>query len=218
MLTELTHILSPYSAAWSGWVMMALFGLAVFSEYMQPGVITQAHTSIFAQTDRTYKDAPVNFFGQLLIAFFRIGTLAMGICMCMETDAPFTFSAFATIGGLTIAILLVKMLCNTLLDYTFMISRRFIPAYGQYGDIATVMTCILFPCLLVLQYLGNPNVCRWTVGIATIVFVFLWAIRMVRNYVRCARAIVYVGLYITTLEVLPLGILYYLSSKTISIL
>lgn len=196
--------------------MLALLLCAVLSEYMQPGVISQAHTSLFSQSDRTYKDAPVNFIGQFMITLFRIGTLAMAVCLSVYTEGNLRFGAFAVIGGITLAVLLVKMACTALVDYTFMLSRRFAPAYGQYSDIATIAVCALFPAVLAVLYIGNQTAARWVLLGATALFVVMWTYRMVRTYLQSLLAILYIALYIVTLEALPVGVLLYISSKTIS--
>ena len=219
MLTsEIAHIISPTSAPWSGWVLLALFLCAVFGEFMQPGIILQSGSLIFSQTDRTYKNAPANTFGQLLISIFRIGTLGMAICISLYTDGHFPFAAFAAISGLIFATLLLKMLCNGLLNYTFKLSNRFMPIYEQYGDIATVASCLLYPSILALLRIGHSEYILWALGITTLLFLALIAFRIARTYIQSPMAILYVALYIGTLEVLPLGALYYLSSKTISYL
>ena len=159
--TELSHIISPMSAPWSGWTLLVLFLCAVLGEFMQPGIITQATTSLWAKTDRTYKSAPTNTVGQLLISLFRFGTLGMAICMSLYTGASFSFVAFAAVCGLVFAVLIIKMLCNRLLDYTFMLSRRFMPIYEQYANIATIASCILYPGLLVLLRIGRPEYSIW---------------------------------------------------------
>jgi len=212
------HIVSPFSAAWSGWTMLGLLLCAALSEFFQPGVITQAHTSFFAQTDRTYKNAPSNPFGQTLIGVFRLGTLAMAICLCIDGYSSFPFVCYAIVGGLTLATLLVKMLCNKLIDYTFSISRRGGQIFEHYGDISTIATCILFPGMLLMIRVGDPQISRWVVGAISVLFILMWTIRLVNDYTFSLRSIVYIILYTATLEVLPLGVLYYLSSKTISAL
>ena len=196
--------------------MMALFLCAVFSEVMQPGVITQSPLSILARTERTYKDAPTNTIGQLLISVFRIGTLAMSLCLCFYPGGAFRFGTFAAVCGLVVAFLLVKMLCNILLDYTFMLSRRFMPMYEQYGDLATIAACLLYPAMLVFIRIGRPELSRWALGIIAGAFVLVCLYRMARTYIRSLSAILYVALYIATMEIVPFGALLYLSSKMIS--
>ena len=198
--------------------MLVLLLCAVLGEIFQPGVISQAHTSLLSQNDRTYKDAPVNFQGQLLMTIFRIGTIAMGLYLCLYTGGQSGFGVFAALCGLVIALILVKMLCNNLLDYTFQISRRFMPPYEQYSDITTITTYLLYPALLVMLRVDNLVLNRWLVGVVAAIFLLMWLYRLARNYVHSFAGLAYVVLYIATLEILPLGILFYLGLKTISII
>ena len=198
--------------------MLVLLLCAVLGEIFQPGVISQAHTSLLSQNDRTYKDAPVNFQGQLLMTIFRIGTIAMGLYLCLYTGGQSGFGVFAALCGLVIALILVKMLCNNLLDYTFQISRRFMPPYEQYSDITTITTYLLYPALLVMLRVDNLVLNRWLVGVVAALFLLMWLYRLARNYVHSFAGLAYVVLYIATLEILPLGILFYLGLKTISII
>ena len=215
MIEQIPHIISPLSAGWCGWTLFALFLCAILSELMQPGVIIQAHSSLFAHTDRTYKDAPTNTLGQMAITIFRIGTLAIAICLSFYTGGPFRFVSFAAISGLILVLLLIKMLCNSLLDYTFSLSRRFMPMYEQYGNMATIASYILYPCLLIMLRIGKPEWVIWVLGGTTILFLLMCIYRMARTYIQSPMAIVYVALYLCTMEALPLGILFYLSSKII---
>lgn len=215
MLTTIPHILSPLSAPWCGWTLLALLLCAAVSEWLQPGIISQAHTSLLSQSNRTYKDAPVNFMGQLLISVFRIGTLAMTVSMCLYTGDAFRFGAFALVCGWTVAVLIAKMLCNVLLDYAFSFSRRFGSVYEQYGDITTLAACALYPALLIAMRIGYLPAIRWVFFGATVLFILMWTYRMMRTFVQSFLAIGYVAIYIATLEVLPIGLLFYISSKTI---
>lgn len=184
---------------------------------MQPGVILQSPTSLLAQTDRTYKDSPVNLYGQLLISVFRIGTLAMGVYLCVPESAAFRFGIYAAICGITVAMLLLKMLCNVLIDFAFSLSRNMDQSYEHYGDITTLATCALYPALLVVLRIGDLAVNRWVVLIASGLFILMWTYRLIRTYWTHPVAILYIALYICTLEVLPLGALFLISSKIISL-
>ena len=212
------HILSPMSAPWCGWTMLALLLCAVLGEVLQPGVISQAASSLFSRNERTYRDAPVNFPGQLMMTLFRIGTIGMGLYLCLYTDGEYGFGEYAALCGVILAVLVGKMLCNGILDYTFQISRRFSPAYEQYGDITTIVSCILYPALLVAMRIGSSTVNGWILGSVAVVFLLLWIFRMARNYIQSPMAIIYVALYICTLEVIPYGLIFFLGSKTISMI
>ena len=183
---------------------------------MQPGIITQAHSTLTAHTDRTYKEAPVNLQGQILVGLFRLGTLALAVSLCISTGSTFTFGMFAIVCGWVVAMLLVKTLINALLDYTFMLSHLFPQANSQYRDIATLASCILYPGVLVALRIGSTGVNWWIFGIIATLFLLMCTYRMALHFIHSFAALLYVVVYICTLEVLPIGALLYLSSKTIA--
>lgn len=212
------HIFTPLNAVWCGWTMLFLMLCAVISELMQPGVISQAGASLRVRTERVYKDAPTNYLSQFLITLFRIGTLAIAIYLSLYSGGRFTFGTFAALCGIIFIIVLVKMAGDALTDYTFMLSRRFSPVYEHYANIITITSCILYPCVLVLLRFGNTVASRWVLGTTVVLFFVLWIYRASRHFVNSPLAVLYFILYICTLEFLPLGLLLYLSSKTINYL
>ena len=218
MFNGIEHIISPMNAVWCGWVMFALLVLAILSEWFQPGIISQAHQSLVARTDRTYKEAPVNTTGQLLLSLFRIGTIAMGVCLCMQAQDVQSVISFCVVCVLVLSVLAVKMLCNMLLDYTFMLRRRFASPYEHYSNIVTLVTVALYPALLLLIHFGTPVLSRWVLAGAAVVFIALWFYRSSKIYVNSLMAAVYLVIYNCTLEVLPMAGLYGLSVKMLSIL
>lgn len=198
-----------------------MFGLllcVILSEWFQPGVVSQAHLSLVVRNDRLYKEAPANFMGQFLVSLFRIGTLALALCLCWAPENQFSFGAFGVISGLIIAVCLVKMLCNTIVDYTFTLSRRFGAPYEHYGNLFTLVALVLYPVLLLLLRFASPLAARWCLGIIMSIFLLLWIYRTMRTYITTPVAMLYVLVYICTLEILPFVGLAYLSAKTISIL
>ena len=217
-MNEVAHILSPVNAGWVGWMMFALLVCAVLAECLQRGIITQAPLSLFSRSERTYKDAPVNFWAQVLITIFRIGTIAMAVNLCCYTGQSFTFASFGVVCGIIVGLLLVKMICHALLDYTFLLSRMFQFAYEHYANIITLAVVILYPVLLVLLRIGNPVAAQWGVGVIAGLFGLMWLYRGGRMFITSPLAIVYFILYFCTLELLPMAALYYLSELTIQIL
>lgn len=206
------------TAPWCGWTMLVLLFCAVLAEWFQPGVITQSPSGLLARTDRTYKEAPTNFMAQVLITLFRIGTPSIALCLCFCPAAKAPFSAFWAVCGLMVGILMLKMVCGVLLNFTFSLSRRFGNVYEAYGDIATLGATVLYPVVLVLLRIANPVVSQCTVGIMAVLFVCAWSYRTLRTYLVSPSALLYLVIYIATLEVLPMAALIYLSAKTITIL
>lgn len=218
MLQTVDHIISPVSAPWCGWVMLFLLLCAVFAEWFQHGVISQMHVSLTAQSDRTYKASPMNFYGQIFLNLFRIGTFAMALCTCLYNGRPFTFVSYAAVCGLVLAVMIVKMLCNMLINYTFGFRGVIGVAYEHYANITTMASCCLYVALLVLMRYASQQVLWWVFVLTGILFIGIWMYRGWRLFVSSPSAILYLLVYMATLEVLPLAGLYYLSDKTISIL
>jgi len=198
--------------------MLGLLLCAVLSEWFQPGVISQSFSSLVVHNDRTYKDAPVNFQGQLLVTLFRIGTLAMMLCLCWAPEGQFTYPAFWAVFGLTLLVLILKMLCHLVLDYTFTLNRRFGAPYEHYSNLFTLVAIVLFPTLPVLVRLSMPSVARWCLLVTGGLFILIWLYRCIRTYITSFAALIYVLIYICTLELLPYAGLSYISAKTLSAL
>lgn len=196
--------------------MLVLLFCAVLAEWSQPGVITQSTASLFAHTDRTYKDSPTTFMGQLLITLFRIGIIAMALCLCFCTAGHAPFTAFWVACGCILAILLIKWLSALLIDYTFSLARRFGAVYEPYGDLFTAGTVALYPVVLILLHWGTPMAARWAAGIWAALLIGIWTFRCIRTYLVSLQALLYLFIYIATLEILPMAGLAFLSAKLIS--
>lgn len=218
MLNAVDHIISPANAPWCGWVMLFLLLCAIWAEVFQPGVIRKVHVSLFAKSERTYKESPMNFYGQVFVNLFRIGTLGMALCACLYSGRPFTFVAYAAVCGLVTAVLLIKILCNALINYTFGFRQSAAVAYEHYANITTLAIMMLYLALLVMMPFASQEMLFWALVGIIFVFIALWMFRSWKLFVSSPAAILYLVIYMATLEVLPLAGLYYLSDKTISIL
>ncbi len=212
------HIVTAVSAPWSGWLMLGLMLCAILSEWFQPGIISQAHSSLSVRNDRVYKESPATFFGQMLLTIFRIGTVSMALCLCWAPEDRFSLGAFAIVSALVLVVLAVKMLCHWLVDYTFMLSRRFGTPYEHYGNLFTLTTLLLYPVVLILNHVASPLAAQWCLGGIAILFGLLWLYRCIRTYIQSVRAVIYLIIYFCTLELLPFVGLAYVAAKTIIIL
>lgn len=214
-MSEIAHIVSPASAGWTGWLLFGLLLCAVLAEFLQRGIITQSLQSVLTHSNRTYKDAPVNFWAQVLITIFRVCVIALAVYLCCYIEGTFTFAAFAAICGLLVGLLIVKMLCHWILDYTFRFSHMFESAYEPYANIVTLASVVLYPIILILLRIDSAAVARWSVGAVAVLFLLIWFYRGGRIFIQSPVGIFYFALYLCTLEFLPMMALYYLSDITI---
>ena len=209
------HISSLLTATWNGWWMLGLLLSAIISEVVQPGAVTNASSSVTTMANRTYHLAPHNFFGQLFISIFRIGTFTMALCMSFYTTGVFKFRNYMLIFGVALAFILVKMLLNKILEFAFSLHRRNEAAYEHYANLYTVTMLVFYPCELVLIHWYNVVVNRWVFGILLALSGLAWVVRCCRMYITKPADIFYVLLYNMTLEALPLCGVVYITSKLI---
>lgn len=207
---SIAHIETIYSAGWCGWLMLALGFCAVMGEVFQPGVISSASESLFAHANRTYKQAPDNFPGQMLLTLFRIGIPALALCLFLDVHS---LAAYGVAAAMMVAMMVVKRLCDRVLDYTFHLRVAAGGVRTHYANIGTLSSMMLYVCLLVLLQTGSVTANRWIIGICALLFVMMVTYRLARIYVTDAKAILYLGIYILTLEVLPLGALVVITSQ-----
>ena len=120
--------------------------------------------------------------------------------------------------GIVLLVLMAKMLCYVLLDYTFMLSRRFGNPYEHYGNLFTLLALTMYPMVLILLRFSSVAATRWIMGCLAAVFILIWSYRIIRTYIASPIAVLYVLIYICTLEIVPLVGLTYLSAKMISML
>ena len=196
--------------------MLALLLFGIMAELFQPGVITQAKSSLSAQGDRLYKESPNTFVGQLMITLFRLGVITMAVYLCCDRTERFSFTGFWVIFGIVLGVSVVKMLMNIGTDYTFRLSKQFGNGYEHYGNILTLGTLLLYPVVLVLMRFGEPVLNRWIIGGIGVLFIATWIYCAFRQFVHSLRAILYLLVYIATVEILPWMFVYMLSNQIIS--
>lgn len=196
--------------------MLGLMLCAVLAEVAQPGIITQVPTVLFSRTDRMYKDSPDNVMGQLFITLFRIGVTALLLELCFYNGRDFPFLPYVYLTAWILVLILVKMICNVVIDYTFQFTRHYASPYEQYGAIATAMSLLIYPCLLVALRIGSATVARWIVGVGAIGFLGLILFRWCRTFLHSASSMLYIILYILTMEVLPIAALLLYSGSILS--
>ena len=124
----------------------------------------------------------------------------------------FLFSRYMTIMGAVAAMEVVKYLVSLLLNYTFQLSRQFATLFTHYTYVSTTICCVLYPLLLLIIYFGNQALT--TIGLC-VMMSMCWLvlfIKWLRVFFKDIASVIYVVLYILTIEVLPLLTLTYIFS------
>ena len=204
------HIVSLYSTGWYSWILLALGICAILSEVFQPGIMTGATASVFAHSERMYKQTPDNFPGQLSATLFRIGTPALMLVMISRDRFDSTADGIASYGiafGIIVAVLLLETAINSLIDYTFELKAYAAGIGTHIANIATLICFGLYPAILVLPLAGSMTANRWVACVFAIAYLGITTYRLVRLFMSGAKSIIYILMYVFTLEVLPMGVL-----------
>ena len=200
--------------------MLGLAICAVSAGGFQPAVIRQGFVSLFSKVERSYNDSPMNYVGQVLLFVFRAGIVGMAIYLFTynshlathTADGEFLFSRYMTIMGAVAATEIVKYLVSLLLNYTFQLSRQFATLFAHYTYVSTSICCVLYPLLLLIIYFGSQALT--TIGLCVMMSVcwLVLFIKWIRVFFTSIPSVIYVLLYILTIEVLPLLTLTYVFS------
>lgn len=213
------HILSPESAPWVSWTMLFLLVFAVLSELLQPGVLLGSFAMLFSKVERTYHDPHRNIPGQLCINVFRIGTFALALYLfCYVggslhiggwevqflTDKTFLFRKYLLVLLVVFGVDTMKYLLTLWVNYTFQISRRFTLISLHYNSLWTVINSAFYLLLLVLLPIDSPTIIFWGFWTLCIVALLLIGIKWLRVFYTGLPSLLYIALYLLTLEVLPI--------------
>ncbi len=200
--------------------MLGLPICAILAGVFQPAVIRQGFVSLFSKVERSYNDSPMNYIGQALLFVFRAGIVGMAIYLFTynsqlamhANSSEFLFSRYMTIMGAVAAMEVVKYLVSLLLNYTFQLSRQFATLFAHYTYVSTSICCVLYPLLLLIIYFGSQALT--TIGLCVMMSVcwLVLFIKWVRVFFTSIPSVIYVLLYILTIEVLPLLTLTYIFS------
>lgn len=206
-MNAVPHILTPISAPWVAWVMLFLLLCGVLAEMVQRGLLVQAFTTIFSKVERTYGDMQRNLMEELIINIFRIGTFAMALYLYAYRAGDFSFKTYMLIVALVLGVDVVKILASILVNYTFQISRRFTQLSIHYNNLWTVICSGFYIASIVLINIGNSLVIKYVMLSLVALAIVLIVVKWIRIFCTNVRSLLYIVLYVLTLEILPLLVL-----------
>ena len=209
MPTAIPLISSPISEAWTSWILLLLLFLAVLANASQSGVVMSSFSTIFTKPDRSYTDIQRTGIGQISLHIFQLGTLSFAYYLFAYTYGDFSISRFGAITLFLTMIYGLKALLMWLVQYTFQLQKTCPNAGAHYTNLVTVLCCVLYPFLLIMQNAGATSFLKWCVGLIACVFVLLVLYKWCRAYLDSPLTLIYIVLSVVTLEVLPILGAYY---------
>ena len=187
--------------------MLFLLLCGVLAEMVQRGLLVQAFTTIFSKVERSYGDVQQNLMEELIVNIFRIGTFAMALYLYAYRAGDFRFTTYMLVVAWVLGIDVIKLAASTLVNYTFRISKRFTLISTHYNNLWTVICCGFYVALLFLINIDNAKVTKWLLFALAVAAIVLILIKWIRIFYTDLRSLLYIALYILTLEILPMLVL-----------
>ena len=189
-------------------MMLGLLFCLVLGEKLQPNTLSAAFRTSLTQLERTYGDRATNLYGLISLNVFRVGTLAMTLYAFTYSRAPFSILVFLYIALGVIGFVVLKSFVSWLISYTFDLRRATVLFAPQYDNIWTILCVLLYPVTLLHMNIGG-HVLQWVLLALTLLFVILTAFKFWQYYFSAGLSWLYLTVYIVTLEILPLGAIWY---------
>lgn len=196
-------ISTPLSEAWTAWILLLILLLGALANVLQGGVIVTSFTTLLAKPERSYADSQPNILARVVLHTYRL--LIAGMALYLLTFRSGTFS-IATLGWIMLfigAVVVIKWLVTMLLSYTFSLTNKCASAPIHYDNLLTAACSALYPVLLCLPFYGPTPLLQHLTLLVVGAGIVLTAYKCIRAYLNSPLALLYILIYVTTLEVLP---------------
>ena len=194
----ITRISSPLTESWFAWLFFAFFVFWV-SKGMFLAEASLVFRGLFSKGERSYVG---NTGLQYLTTLYRAGIMALLIYMLIHVTGEFTFINYSIVLGVILAAILTQNLLTRLVGLVFLSNRMLEGALEQRRLIGDVL-CGLIPLAIMLLYM-IPACNMVVVIILSLLYVGMILVKSIQLFYNNLLSVLYVLLYITSLEVIPL--------------
>ena len=194
----ITRISSPMTESWFAWLFFAFFVFWV-SKGMFLAEASLVFRGLFSKGERSYVG---NTGLQYLTTLYRAGIMALLIYMLIHVTGEFTFINYSIVLGVILAAILTQNLLTRLVGLVFLSNRMLEGALEQRRLIGDVL-CGLIPLAIMLLYM-IPACNMVVVIILSLLYVGMILVKSIQLFYNNLLSVLYVLLYITSLEIIPL--------------
>ena len=197
-MEDIARILSPSSASWVTWVLLFLLSIVVLNRSVLLSISTVWH-SLLSYSDRMYTTGRAqSVLNTFLSVVFRWGVMGLSIyVLCYESGDFMALTYVKLLGGVG-AMLLVQWLMSFLVP----VQRESISE--QRTIIYNAACVILLFCLMLMIHTSSIRLRVILVSVFVILLMGMMFFRAIQLFGQKPWKVLYVFLYIITLELLPL--------------
>jgi len=223
-MNGLPLISSPWSEPWMAWTMLALLVATFIAHAMQPQAIPMAFRTIFTTGDRnsTFIDSDLDRRAQILMIFLAICTFAMGAYVSLLAylgTEQYSFRTYGLIVLVTVGLMTVRSLFELLAAFTFVPSSSVHTLLYHYYHLTVCTAIVHYPIVLLCLYWSvlTPRVIILLNGTLLALYLLALFIKTCGVLMRSWRNLLYILLFVVTLELIPFlavfGLAYQLITK-----
>lgn len=204
--------------------MLGLLVLATVAHAMQPQAIATGFRSIFTTGDRnsTFIDSDMDRRAQILMIFLSICTFSMAVYVSLLANTgagEYSFRTFGLIVLITLGILTVRMLLELLVAFTFVPPSAVHTLLYHYYHLTVCTVIIHYPVVLLCLFWSalTPGAIILLNGTILALYMLGLLIKTCWILMRSLRSLLYILVFIITLELTPFlavfGLAYRLITK-----
>lgn len=208
------HPSLPISENWVFVILVALFSILVLSIILSPSWLSSSIKVFFHSSDRrTYLEdkASSSLISRLLLLLLSSGVFSLYIyTVNLNLYPSFKIYEFLNYLGLTLSFLILKFLIFRFLGFVFLQKSTLTNALNSYFNIIIYLGILIFP-LLILKIYTNLNLVIYIDTISMIIAIaasIIMIIKLIQIFFHKSIASFYILLYLCTLEILPLILLF----------
>ena len=196
------RVSSSMSASWVSWVMLILLVLLAFNRFFLTDM-SAVFRNIFSHSERLYMDS--TWQGRGIAWLFRVGVVAMTVYMLIIRDLnQCTATGYWISVGLIAALFLVQYGVERLVSVVFLPIKMQDLVLEQKNCICNAIAVMLWIGTLAIQWVDNILIIKTVCYIFASIYIVLLIVKSMLLFYKNALSILYVMLYIISLEVVPL--------------
>lgn len=209
------HPSFPSNEKWVFITLMILFALSVFSFLRSSGWFIESFRTFFQIKERGSifnKSTLSDFQSRTLLIVFSIGVFSLYSYVILFTPGnKFEFRTYLLLLGATSAFFLIKYLLIKIAGYVFIQPSIEKIAVESYFNLLSYLSIFLFPLLVFHIYF--PGYLIHYVSITSLVLCCLASLTLIIKlfliFFEKIATILYIFLYLCTLEIVPVVLLFY---------
>ena len=208
------HPSLPQTESWVFLVLLGFFFLLVYAVSQSSGYITETAKTFFKVKERSsiFSKATVNDFRfRFFLIIFTIGVLSLyAYLIQFKVGSHFLLKEYGCFFVVTTLFVILKHFSFNLIGYVFLPPAGLRMAKESYLNVVSFLGIVLYPLLILQIYI--PSHYASFAGIASLSVCFiaciLVIIKLFQIFLHKFVASFYILLYLCTLEILPLVLLY----------